>query len=100
MWYYGTILYFGNYYQKDPRERAGLAANAIAVSGSPENLSYSLISFHILISIFATITAGSNIYRSCADHCGCYSLIVLSITKFCFFAKINEEKAHVTNFCR
>lgn len=30
MWYYGTILYFGNYYQKDPRERAGLAANAIA----------------------------------------------------------------------
>ncbi|CAN4100076.1 unnamed protein product [Withania somnifera] len=30
MWYYATILYFGNYYQKDPRERAGLAANAIA----------------------------------------------------------------------
>ncbi|CAI9114383.1 OLC1v1015100C3 [Oldenlandia corymbosa var. corymbosa] len=32
LWYYATILYFGNYYQKDPRERAGLAANAIAVS--------------------------------------------------------------------
>lgn len=32
MWYYATILYFGNYYRKDPRERAGLAANAIAVS--------------------------------------------------------------------
>ncbi|KAI5665426.1 hypothetical protein M9H77_15279 [Catharanthus roseus] len=30
MWYYATILYFGNYYRKDPRERAGLAANAIA----------------------------------------------------------------------
>ncbi|XP_059641798.1 large ribosomal subunit protein eL20z-like isoform X2 [Cornus florida] len=30
MWYYATILYFGNYYHKDPRERAGLAANAIA----------------------------------------------------------------------
>ncbi|XVF27005.1 hypothetical protein REPUB_Repub14bG0069500 [Reevesia pubescens] len=30
MWYYATILYFGNYYQKDPRERAGLAASAIA----------------------------------------------------------------------
>ncbi|XP_059641940.1 large ribosomal subunit protein eL20z-like [Cornus florida] len=30
MWYYGTILYFGSYYHKDPRERAGLAANAIA----------------------------------------------------------------------
>lgn len=32
MWYYATILYFGNYYRKDPRERAGLAACAIAVS--------------------------------------------------------------------
>ncbi|KAA8541673.1 hypothetical protein F0562_022825 [Nyssa sinensis] len=31
MWYYATILYFGNYYHKDPRERAGLAANAITV---------------------------------------------------------------------
>ncbi|XP_012076987.1 uncharacterized protein LOC105637921 [Jatropha curcas] len=30
MWYYATILYFGNYYRKDPRERAGLAAAAIA----------------------------------------------------------------------
>ncbi|XP_028795459.1 60S ribosomal protein L18a-like protein [Neltuma alba] len=29
-WYYATILYFCNYYQKDPRERAGLAASAIA----------------------------------------------------------------------
>jgi len=29
-WYYGTILYFGKYYNKDPRERAGLQANAIA----------------------------------------------------------------------
>ena len=34
MWYYATILYFGNYYQKDPRERAGLAASAIAVSAN------------------------------------------------------------------
>ncbi|XP_076881176.1 uncharacterized protein LOC143529234, partial [Bidens hawaiensis] len=30
LWYYATILYFRNYYQKDPRERTGLAANAIA----------------------------------------------------------------------
>ncbi|KAF5726078.1 hypothetical protein HS088_TW23G00818 [Tripterygium wilfordii] len=30
MWFYATILYFGNYYRKDPRERAGLAASAIA----------------------------------------------------------------------
>ncbi|MFS7981012.1 hypothetical protein Hanom_Chr10g00945911 [Helianthus anomalus] len=30
LWYYATILYFRNYYQKDPRERTGLAAGAIA----------------------------------------------------------------------
>ncbi|KAM3221309.1 hypothetical protein P3L10_020577 [Capsicum annuum] len=30
IWYYATILYFGNYNRKDPRERAGLAASAIA----------------------------------------------------------------------
>ncbi|XP_078432730.1 uncharacterized protein LOC144704253 [Wolffia australiana] len=30
MWYYATILYFANYYQRDPRERTGLAASAIA----------------------------------------------------------------------
>ncbi|KAK4757900.1 hypothetical protein SAY87_019201 [Trapa incisa] len=30
MWYYATVLYFGNHYRKDPRERAGLAASAIA----------------------------------------------------------------------
>ncbi|KAH9608826.1 hypothetical protein KSS87_014298 [Heliosperma pusillum] len=33
MWYYATILYFRNYYQRDPRERTGLAASAIAGSG-------------------------------------------------------------------
>ncbi|CAO2841958.1 unnamed protein product [Amaranthus hypochondriacus] len=33
MWYYATFLYFGNYYRKDPRERAGLAASAIAALG-------------------------------------------------------------------
>ncbi|KAK9726926.1 hypothetical protein RND81_05G246300 [Saponaria officinalis] len=30
MWYYATILYFRNYYQRDPRERTGLATCAIA----------------------------------------------------------------------
>ncbi|KAI4380347.1 hypothetical protein MLD38_006546 [Melastoma candidum] len=30
MWYYATVLYFGSFYRKDPRERAGLAASAIA----------------------------------------------------------------------
>ncbi|CAH1432050.1 unnamed protein product [Lactuca virosa] len=33
MWYYATFLYFGNYYKRDPRERAGLAASAIAAMG-------------------------------------------------------------------
>uniref|UniRef100_A0A803LDC0 Uncharacterized protein n=1 Tax=Chenopodium quinoa TaxID=63459 RepID=A0A803LDC0_CHEQI len=31
MWYYATILYFRNYYRKDPRERIGLATCAIAM---------------------------------------------------------------------
>ncbi|KAI4344556.1 hypothetical protein L6164_011770 [Bauhinia variegata] len=30
MWYYGAILYFRNHHRKDPRERAGLGASAIA----------------------------------------------------------------------
>ncbi|XP_027917406.1 uncharacterized protein LOC114176535 [Vigna unguiculata] len=30
MWFYATFLYFGNHYKKDPRERAGLGASAIA----------------------------------------------------------------------
>ncbi|CAA3010848.1 60S ribosomal protein L18a-like protein isoform X3 [Olea europaea var. sylvestris] len=30
LWYYATILYFGKYYHKDPRERMGLSANVIA----------------------------------------------------------------------
>ncbi|CAN1218225.1 60S ribosomal protein L18a-like protein [Linum perenne] len=30
LWYVSTILYFGSYYHKDPRERSGLAACAIA----------------------------------------------------------------------
>ncbi|KAK9684395.1 hypothetical protein RND81_10G207000 [Saponaria officinalis] len=30
MWYYASILYFRNYYHRDPRERTGLATCAIA----------------------------------------------------------------------
>lgn len=30
LWYYAAILYFRKYYHKDPRERDGLAANAVA----------------------------------------------------------------------
>lgn len=43
MWFYATFLYFGNYYRRDPRERAGLAASAIAALGC------SLLLFIILL---------------------------------------------------
>nr|DAD30574.1 TPA_asm: hypothetical protein HUJ06_009425 [Nelumbo nucifera] len=33
-------LYFGNYYRKDPRERAGLAASAIAVLSLARSLTH------------------------------------------------------------
>ncbi|XP_010542412.1 PREDICTED: 60S ribosomal protein L18a-like protein isoform X2 [Tarenaya hassleriana] len=29
-WYFATVLYFMSYYRRDPRERSGLAASAIA----------------------------------------------------------------------
>ncbi|KAJ8756086.1 hypothetical protein K2173_024633 [Erythroxylum novogranatense] len=32
MWYFATVLYFGGYYHKDPRERSGLGACAVAAS--------------------------------------------------------------------
>ncbi|KAK1296720.1 60S ribosomal protein L18a-1 [Acorus calamus] len=31
LWYFATILYFKNYHLKNPRERDGLAASAIAI---------------------------------------------------------------------
>ncbi|KAI3742121.1 hypothetical protein L1987_59801 [Smallanthus sonchifolius] len=46
MWYYATFLYFGNYYQRDPRERAGLADSAIAAMG-----------FSLVLLIIAAILA-------------------------------------------
>ena len=42
LWYYATFLYFGNYYRKDPRERAGLAASAITVMTLSFSLSWVL----------------------------------------------------------
>ncbi|KAL4652491.1 hypothetical protein ACB092_01G237200 [Castanea dentata] len=52
LWYYATILYFGNYYRRDPRERAGLAASAIALffSFSPGGSSLKM-----LLNTFASI---------------------------------------------
>lgn len=60
MWYYATILYFGNYYHKDPRERAGLAASAIAVSPVLKNeyaLSYQMSKFLLYrLSVFSIVS--------------------------------------------
>ncbi|KAM4119662.1 hypothetical protein ACJW30_03G075900 [Castanea mollissima] len=46
LWYFATVLYFGNYYHKDPRERPGLAASAIAA------LFCSLIVLITLLAVF------------------------------------------------
>ncbi|XP_075649587.1 uncharacterized protein LOC142620029 [Castanea sativa] len=46
LWYYATILYFGNYYRRDPRERAGLAASAIAA------LAFTVVLFIIAAILF------------------------------------------------
>jgi len=60
MWYYATILYFGNYYHKDPRERAGLAASAIAVSPVLKNeyaFTFQLSKFLLYrLSIFSIVS--------------------------------------------
>ncbi|XP_024187506.1 60S ribosomal protein L18a-like protein [Rosa chinensis] len=46
LWYYATVLYFGNYL-KDPRERPGLAASAIAA------LICSVVLVVLLFSLFS-----------------------------------------------
>ena len=45
MWYYATILYFSKRYRKDPRERGGLAASAIAAFGC------TVVAFVVLVII-------------------------------------------------
>ncbi|RXH74759.1 hypothetical protein DVH24_029480 [Malus domestica] len=61
MWYYATVLYFGNYYRKDPRERAGLAASAIAV--------YLSLSFDYIINWHNyPIVAGTSLCCRAVDH--------------------------------
>ncbi|KAL6144511.1 hypothetical protein ACLB2K_055203 [Fragaria x ananassa] len=35
MWYYAAFLYFWKYYDKDPRERSGLGASAVAALAPP-----------------------------------------------------------------
>ncbi|ONM29272.1 Ribosomal protein L18ae family [Zea mays] len=38
IWYFATTLYCCKYYNKDPRERPGLAASAVAVRPNPEHV--------------------------------------------------------------
>lgn len=48
LWYYATFLYFGNYYRRDPRERAGLAASAITVSTTHMHIIYYMVRDQII----------------------------------------------------
>ncbi|KVH92978.1 hypothetical protein Ccrd_005027 [Cynara cardunculus var. scolymus] len=57
MWYYATILYFGNYYRKDPRERTGLAASSdIYSSGAYYNNHYRLMMLAEVTSFTENLT--------------------------------------------
>ncbi|MBA0629958.1 hypothetical protein Godav_002096 [Gossypium davidsonii] len=78
MWYYATILYFGNYYHKDPRERAGLAASAIAVSA---NLGSGM--FDVMVEFSST--QGIDIYN-CFDNHNSYSRLLVHPTAVCTFS--------------
>ncbi|RWW21300.1 hypothetical protein GW17_00014553 [Ensete ventricosum] len=50
IWYCAAILYICKYYDKDPRERSGLAASAMAVSSTPSLFSFfSLLMQHCLV---------------------------------------------------
>jgi hypothetical protein len=65
-WYYATILYFGNHYRRDPRERGGLAASAIAVSFLISFLILHISNRYILIMEFTTHILGHIVIK---QHC-------------------------------
>ncbi|KAJ0078685.1 hypothetical protein Patl1_23212 [Pistacia atlantica] len=54
LWYYATVLYLGKYYLKDPRERSGLAASAIANLTLNQNLHF-LVIVPILVHNFVIL---------------------------------------------
>ncbi|KAJ4836839.1 hypothetical protein Tsubulata_018467 [Turnera subulata] len=71
-WYFAAVLYFGKYYHKDPRERSGLAACAIAVSV-----------FYLVDYCFAACfhhIYSFCMYIGCVDHCARYFLVILATT--------------------
>ncbi|XP_018502813.2 uncharacterized protein LOC103946521 isoform X1 [Pyrus x bretschneideri] len=51
MWYYATFLYFSKYYQKDPRERTGLEASAVACDKVALWLFMSSTTYHLQVQI-------------------------------------------------
>ncbi|XP_015083091.1 uncharacterized protein LOC107026585 isoform X1 [Solanum pennellii] len=87
MWYYATILYFGNYYRKDPRERAGLAASAIAnllscagngvfcclayYSSNSLLVASAMQSFILLINVTCSVVKSNAIFGSKLSNCKC-----------------------------
>ncbi|KAG1346317.1 putative 60S ribosomal protein L18a-like protein [Cocos nucifera] len=92
MWYYATVLYFSNYYRKDPRERAGLAASAIAVSlshgcqliGTECNVNHlQAINSHAVIAvIFYLNFAGIDLYSCSLHNSSCHSYLVQAISYY------------------
>ncbi|KAG4976563.1 hypothetical protein D0Y65_036323 [Glycine soja] len=67
MWFYATILYFGNHYRKDPRERAGLGASAIAVI-SPLSLSSFCLSVCVCLLMHTLIYVNNVVhYKICCQ---------------------------------
>ncbi|WRX26406.1 hypothetical protein QQP08_018893 [Theobroma cacao] len=88
MWYYATILYFGNYYHKDPRERAGLAASAIAVSA---NLGIDVL-FDSMIT-FSSVQ-GIDMYNCCDNHNSCSCILVLA-TAICIFTSTEGASSNI-----
>ena len=77
LWYYATFLYFGNYYRRDPRERAGLAASAITVSTRVcMHINCGKIIYSLKIQCYTD--AGDGMF-SCVTRGFCSPLVLLSL---------------------
>ncbi|KAL3598323.1 hypothetical protein D5086_006241 [Populus alba] len=87
MWYFSAILYFGKYYNKDPRERSGLAACAIAVSkklsGNWKVLHLGRDQrFNVTVPTIVLIDAPRryNVHSGCGDHFARLFVVILAST--------------------
>lgn len=56
LWYFATILYFRNYHLRNPRERQGLAASAIAVKNLTPDISLNFfnLTWNVLCCLWFT----------------------------------------------